>query len=422
MGKKKKKKAVASLAERLAAQLQKKEPGNLAELAGAEGLSSDEFEKEFEKAIVLVAGPDPREIVNLHSLFQVAFLHIAQQEEDEDFLNDLSSMTADTRVKKEAKRIVHKMKSRGLNVSLADGGGSSILDRKVLEEDPELPCYLTPLAGNGSRMIWLARYVRGGVAVYQAEVNDVDGLVEFSGGVLGRSRYRKIVKEMAGSEQVPLVEISYPEARQRISQSVARSRDASRPLPEGYLEASSDFPEAAAFPLPDPRETYSIDSIDNPSELQREGGKLLDLPEFADWLPDEDTIKALQARLQEVESSTVAINKQQKVEQVSKALDRAVEEMLEDEEKRKRYQDRLFEMAGHLGNSGNQEAAGLAAAAAWQLSEEGFEALQSTFFDRMVKKMFRSAEEIVEHMQTDQPPPADEQKEDKEGGGLIVPP
>jgi len=422
MGKKKKKKGTKPFSQRLAEQLKKGERGDLAAPAGHEGLAAEQYNEHFDAALKLVDGADPRQVIKLPIPFQVAFCILAEQEEDDDQLNDLLAMTTHKQVKKEAKRILHRMRSRGMDVSVSEESGSSILDRKMETADPDLVCHLTPLASNGSRMIWLARYVHGGVAVYQAEVNDEAGLAEFSGGVIGRSRYRMISKEIKGTEEVPLLDISYSEAKQRLANAVAISRAASKALPEGYLEASSNLPESDEVSIADPRSYFDKGELDKTPELVKEAAGLQDIPEFSDWFPDEETLKTLQAKIQEIESSQLTINKQQKVDQVKKALEGAVEDLLGSPERIKLYQNRLFEMAAQLFLTDKKDEAKLAAAAAWQLEAEDFTPLQSPFFDRLVNKMFRDPEEIVEQMSEKEKEKEAPEEPPKDPGNLIMPP
>jgi hypothetical protein len=422
MGKKKKKRA-ASFEDRLAAQLEAGDPGELEPQAQKAGLDSGQFADAFKQGRELLEkGADPRKVIGLPVAFQMAFVKLAEKEEDDDQITDLMSMTGAGEVKKEAKRALHRMRSRGLDVSVPDETGSSVLERRVAPEDPDLPCYLSPMSGNGSRMIWLARYVRGGVGVFQVELNDLEGLTEFAGGTIGRSRYRSLSRDLLGDSKNALLEITYAEAWQRISAAAARSREASRPLPEGYLDAKNTLPEPkqAAAELADPRSLFDQDKLKDDQNLIREAEQLHDLDEFADWMPDEDTLKTVQAKLEEVESGQVAINQQQKIEQVQKILDQAVENLLEGQDRRERYQDRLLQMAEYFQRSDRPELAQKAAAAAFQLSGEDFSPPESPFFDRMTRKLFRSAEEIVKEMKGNAK--AKKKGPKKDPGKLIVPP
>ncbi len=424
MGKKKRKRA-GGFEDRLAVQLEAGDPGDLGSQAQNAGLDPERFAEAFKQGCSLLEkGTDPRKVADLPPAFQVAFLKLAEKEEDDDQISDLMAMTGSDQVKKEAKRALHRMRSRGLDVSAPEEAGPSVLERRVLPEDPDLPCYLSPLSGNGSRILWLARYVRGGVGVYQAELNDVEGLVDFAGGTIGRSRYRSLSRDLLGDGERALLEISYSEAWQRISRAASRSREASRPLPEGYLDAKNTLPEPKqdAQPAPDPKSLFDPVEIGQNQDLIREAADLHDLEEFSDWMPDEDTLKTVQSKLEEVESGQVAINEQQKIEQVQKVLDRAVEHLLEGQEKRERYQNRLLEMAEYFQRTDRTEPARKAAAAAFQLTSEDFSPHESPFFDRMTRKLFRSAEEIVKEMQQNQKGKPGQKKPESGPGNLIVPP
>lgn len=424
MGKKRSKKNLL-FTDRLAAALEKADPGDLAADAAREGIPAERFSQVFEKATALAQrGPDPREVAALPATFQVAFLKLAEAEEDDEQVNDLLSMTSDKNVKKEAKRVLHRLRSRGLEVEAAEQTNPSVLQRRVVQDDPELPCYMTPVTSTGTRMIMLASFVRGGVGIYQVEFNDQDGLLEFEGGVIGRSRYRELAKDMLKNEQASLVEVSYGEARQRIARAVERSREANRALPEGYLDASSSLPDPKEeVPLLDTRAYFPDASLGEEQELLTASAALHDHPAFADWIPDEESLRSFHEKLKEIESGQIAINRSQKIDQVAGAMDRAVEDLLEGD-RRQLYQQRLFEMAAWLSRAGEQEPARQAAAAAWQLDREDIQPLDSPFFTRLFKKMFKSPEEIVKHMTADQPdqePDDTPAGDDSDSGNLIVP-
>lgn len=423
MGKKRSKKS-ATFADRLVQALEKGDAGDLASQAPHEGMTEEQFNRAFDTAAGLAnRGPDPRQVAELPPPFQVAFLKLAEAEEDDEQVNDLISMTADKNVKKEAKRVLHRLRSRGLQVEADEETGPSVLERRVAQDEPELPCYLTPVTSTGMRMVVLASFVRGGVGIYQVEINDQDGLQEFEGGVIGRSRYRELAKDMLKSQEASMVEISYGEARARIARAVERSRAAGRALPDGYLEASSNLPDPKEeSSLPDPRADFADPSLGEDRELLTASASLHDHPAFGDWMPDEDVLQSFQEKLKEIESGQIAINESQKIEQVGNAMDRAVEQTLEGD-RRRVYQDRLFEMATWLKRAGEDQPARQAAAAAWQLEREDVQPLDSPFFSHLVKKMFKSPEEIVKAMTAKQSDPQSSSStgDESDSGNLIVP-
>jgi hypothetical protein len=393
---------------------------------GAEATRLEIEPKTFEAALatgreMIERGPDPRKLIELPVPFQIAFLQIAERDEDDDLIGDLYGMSPDKDVKKEAKRILHRLRSRGLQVELPEQAAGSVLSRAVQAEEKPLACFLSPITGAGNQMILMARYTHGGVAVHQAELNDVEGLTQFAGGTIGRNRYRQMSQEMASDPTGQLLEISYEEARWHLAQSVERCRTAGKALPKEYLEASGDLGEVqAAAASPTPAERFPADGLADRVALLERAPELLELPEFGDWLPDEETIQAIDEKIKQVEASQLTINDQQRIDQVQRIIDGGVDLMLADEDKRRRYHNRLLEAAVYLDRTGQPDRAALAAAAAWQLLDEDFQPSQSQLFGQLFLKIFRSAEEIVANMAPAGQPPEDQGDEPKASSGNLI--
>ena len=399
MGKKskKKKKSGLSFAERLAKQIQLEDPANLADQAAGVSMKPDEFRKAFAQALELhKQGPDPRDLISLPTVYQLAFLHLAQADKDDDLIGDLMSMSDAKEVIKLGRRVLHQLRSQGVDVEIPDDKGPSVLDRMVDVEEKPLPCYLSPVSADGSRMVVMAKYTHGGVSVHQGEFNDEDGLVQFGGGTIGRNRYRQLNQQMDNPDE-DLLQIDYTEARSWLAKAVERNRLANKPLPDEYLEASSELGESSKEPLVDPSQEFPQDKSTDP-DLATQAKSLLDLAEFAQWLPDLDTVTALDEKLKEVESSQLVINEQQRIDQVQRVIDSGSEMVLEDENKRALFHTRLLENAHYLKRINLDQEAKICAAVAWQLVAEGFEPKDSVFFSEMIKKVYADATIIAAAM------------------------
>ncbi|MBN2497773.1 MAG: hypothetical protein JXR96_24475 [Deltaproteobacteria bacterium] len=422
MGKKKKKtKTGVDLADRLAEAIESGEaPQPLAADLARGGLGEDAIAEAFARSVELLrSGSDPRELAKLPVPFQLAFLRLAAGEGDDDQLNDLASMTADKNVKKEARRLLHAMRSRGADVDIAEDSGHSVLDRARREEDRPLPCFLAPVSGSGSQMLWMARYTRGGVAVYQGQLHPSDGLVDFAGGTIGRNRYRELARQMAEEDSELLLEISFAEARLLLARSVEQSRAAGKSLPDGYLEVSGELGDVdSSATTPSAEEIFPAGAPD--AEALRDSASLLERPELADWLPDEETIRTLDEKIKEVEQSQLLIDDKQRIEQVERIMDTAVESMLEPLERRQDYTRRLLAMALLYFRLDRTEQARQAAAAGRHLEVESFQATDNPFFVRMIRRAFFSPAEIVERMS--KPQAEKKPDDDASSGNLIVPP
>jgi hypothetical protein len=410
-----------TIADSLAEQIAQGNSSTSAELGQRLGLPAEEMSAWVARAIELFKkGPDPREVIKLPAIFQTALIKLAEREGQTEIVVDLLAISKDKEVKKEARRILHKLRSRGISIDIPKETGPSVLERKVFEE-PELPCYLSPPDGAGNRTLILARYTHGGVEVFHIEMNDKNGLVQFKGGKLGRHQYREAIHGML--EESPgrmILEISFSEARYHLARAVQLSREQKRPLPDGYLEASATLGELKETDAaPDPVVLFPAEASVGQDALVKAGAELIDLPEFADWFPEEVVLQKLQTQLSEVATSQVAINEQQKIEQVQRVIDNAPAAVLEGEKERITYQRRLLEMAVCFQRKERAEQAKQIAAVAWQLTQEGFQPNESPFFIRMTKKIFHDPAEIVRtfgsQKDTVTPPATDP-------GNLIVPP
>jgi hypothetical protein len=245
--------------------------------------------------------------------------------------------------------------------------------------------------------------------------------MQFNGGKLGRHRYRELIHELLDEHDGRLMlEISYGEGRHHLARAVEVARGRNRPLPDGYLEASATLGVAPATDAPpDPLVLFPPEASIGQDDLVQVGAELIDLPEFSNWFPEEAVLQKFQVQLSEAAMSQLAINEQQKIEQVQRVIDNAPTVVLEGKNERMVYQRRLLEMAVCFQRKGRTEQAQQIAAVAWQLTKEGFQPNESPFFSRMTKKLFHDPAEIVKSFgnqkSAETPPAAD-------SGNLIVTP
>jgi len=148
-----------------------------------------------------------------------------------------------------------------------------------------------------------------------------------------------------------------------------------------------------------------------PEEEEREAlaasGRLHELPMLRGWLADEEVLKALAGRLDEIAVSPLYIDERQRAEQAVGAVAETVERWL-DEPRRSRLAARLFAVAAQLQRAGDADPARWAAAAARALAA-GTPAARIPFARLLVEKAFPAPSPSAA--------PADEK-----GGALIVGP
>ncbi|MFL5273212.1 MAG: hypothetical protein ACJ79E_14235, partial [Anaeromyxobacteraceae bacterium] len=166
--------------------------------------------------------------------------------------------------------------------------------------------------------------------------------------------------------------------------------DAARaPPPEG-----ADAWLARAGPAgtpPDPAARFAAPLPEDEERAARgASARLHDLPLLRGWLADEDALRALAAKLDEVAVSPLYLDEQQRAEAGLRLVADAVEAAF-DPASRRRWAARLFSVAEHLERSGDTAHAPLAAAAARALLA-GTEAARIPFARLLVEKAFPAPE------------------------------
>jgi hypothetical protein len=287
-------------------------------------------------------------------------------------------------VAKEGKRGLHLLKARGVTVPEAPRPAPP--PAAAPAEEPELPCYASAIDGQGERAVWISRSVPGrGVEVGQAVLSDVLGLLELQVGLLGRKEFRAFGRDIAEKGRAMGVGGIARETAKSLVAAARRLNDASgRRVPEGAdawlarLGSAAPLEEPAArFPaLPEEEERAALEA----------SGRLHELPMLRGWLADEDALRALARKLEEIEVSPLYVDEQQRGEQAARSVAEAVEAYF-DEPRRRRLADRLFAVGAHLEAVGDPGDARLATAAARALAA-GVPPSRIPFARLLVEKAF----------------------------------
>ncbi|HEY7725686.1 MAG TPA: hypothetical protein VH880_10145 [Anaeromyxobacteraceae bacterium] len=267
-------------------------------------------------------------------------------------------------VSKEAKRTLHLMRARGVEVPELRRQASA---PPPPPPDPELPCFASALDGQGERAVWLARNVPGkGIELCQAIASDTQGLLSLQVGVLGRKEFRAFAQDLVDrGGQLGVAEVTRHRAHALLGEARRLTESAGKPLPEGATAWLARLGEAP--PLPDP----ALDFPSLPETEEREalaaGARLHERPLLRGWLADEAALRALAARLDEIAASALLVDERQRAEQSAGAVEDALAGYF-DPARRTLWSRRLFAAASHLADAGDSEGARLAGAAARALA------------------------------------------------------
>lgn len=181
----------------------------------------------------------------------------------------------------------------------------------------ELRSLVSIYDGRWDRLVWLADDAPSGVQVYQARVSALHGLMDFRSGSTSRKEYRARIKEIRQDLGGDLIDRD--QAIWFVQEAAQRCRDEERDLPVAYTKASRVLGHALQGDHP----ALSVEpAAVEPHELI----EILELTELRYWLPERMFLQRLALKLSEVATSKVIINEQQRAEQFSNHLDRAMEE------------------------------------------------------------------------------------------------
>lgn len=290
-------------------------------------------------------------------------------------------------IAKEAKRGLHLLRTRGVAVPELPAPPPAA---GLASVEPPLAAYASVIDGRGEQAVWLPRNVPGrGIEVAEVVLSDALGLLELRIGLLGRKEWRQLVRSLLSEPSASdVVEIDRGRAHALVAAGRARNDRTGQRVPEGadlwlaQLGAPAPLAEpAAAFPrLPDDEERDALAA----------SSKLHDLPLLASWHADEETLRRVAAKLDEIEVSPLYLDERQRQEQMARVLAETANAYL-DAGRRQLLSSRLFSVAEHLRDRGDPAHAQAAAAAARAIAA-GAPAESIPFARLLVEKVFPPTE------------------------------
>jgi hypothetical protein len=279
------------------------------------------------------------------------------------------------------------------------------------EPAPELPCLLSPPDGAGDSLLVVARPVKGGLALHEVVLSDESGLVEHREFESSRSGYRRSLREARAQ---PLKEISLAEARTLLAEAYRCNLATRSPLPRGAEEMLRRLqvePAPAGLPpLPPPEDGDAV--------LALQAAALHEEPELRGWLPPESELKLLAARVQEVQSSPLALADVQRAEQIQEKA-RAMAEAFFTPERSKLYARRLWALADVFDGTQRGPKAALARAEARRLYHQPpglFSRFAEALYTKLLPKTSLAGVETPGHS-----PASPSPSERRSKGGVILP-
>jgi hypothetical protein len=197
--------------------------------------------------------------------------------------------------------------------------------------------------------------------------NDTVGIVEVAGGDITKKRFERELSALRASQNLPWVETDPGRVLRLVKESLARHAALGTSPPPGFARWQGAFVAVATGPDDDVTSPPNP-PVPDPALLEQSAG-LLDLPEFAGWFLDPESLQSDSVALLQTRESRLVVSDHVKAEREAAIVDSVIARELT-QEARRRWARRLHEMALILIATDRPEPAAWAAAVAAALSDE----------------------------------------------------
>jgi hypothetical protein len=369
-------------------------------------------ERAREKARALASAPaeaDPAAVADLPEPLALAVLEAAIRARAYALAEALSDSPVKS-VAKAAKKALYRLRSLGF----------AIPEKKAEPPQPapspapveETPASLvSAITGTGERALLLARPLRGRVEVLQMVLSDEHGVVELRASELSRGTHRKVLRDATRPGAPASMEIPMEEAKALLAEAAAANLKSHTPFPEG-LDAA--LRHLGVTPAQHPPDVPAPE--DGDAALATRGAALHEEPEIASWLPPAEEIHKLALKADEVATSSLYVDENQRAQQLSRTIHMLAEAFFTPAMKRL-YGRRLWRMGELYGRIGRPGTAQLAKAEARRLYHSA-PGLFSPFAIRLFEKVLGLA---APPPKSTAAPGRQKDTERRSPGGLILP-
>ncbi len=321
----------------------------------------------YARAAELEELPDPLALAVLDASVQAGVTTLA----------DVLTGSAKKPLAKAAKKALYQLRSKGVAVPEKKPEAPS---RPEPQRD-EVPLSLvSAITGNGERALIVGRPIRGRIETLQLVIADEHGIVHLGMQEISRGQYRKLLKDAHRPDAPSAVEIPFSQARELVAEATGTNLRSKTPFPDG-LELALHHLNVTSWEQP--RQLPEPEADDQ--GLAARGASLHDEPEIAQWLPPIDALRQLALKAQEIATSALYVDENQRAQQLRHTVQTMAEGFFT-EGMRQLYGRRLWHMADLFERSNRPEQARIARAEARRLFH-GAPGLFSPFGVKLFEKV-----------------------------------
>jgi hypothetical protein len=281
-----------------------------------------------------------------------------------------AAIAGDKEVQREAKRIAHNLKHKGVAIALPQKAAEPPRAAPSAES-AEPPVFLSSLDANGERAVFWTRSLPGrGIELAQVVVSDERGILDLLLGELSRKRFRELVEELPRKGGVTIREVPRSDALVVLHRARCAARETGQVpanFPAWAAQVLGPAPAEAPAPLAPKGEGQPLGDAAVLGELVAESAVLYDEPELARWAPAEDALRACALAVESASTSPIYVDDDQRAEGLRAAIDRCADTFF-DGRRRALWAARLLDTGRLFEETGRTHAAKIAAAAARMLA------------------------------------------------------
>ncbi|HEX2568654.1 MAG TPA: hypothetical protein VH877_03775 [Polyangia bacterium] len=261
---------------------------------------------------------------------------------------DVAKLTAlaggkDKAMAKRARRGLHLLRSRGRSVEVPRPAATPRVAPVATAEEGPLSLASVPVS-DGEQLIWLALASADGVDIFQGMVQDDRGLYRFEAMHTARKHWRNTAQGFLALNTTIIAPVPASYARWRLEEAVARTVALGRTPPREYAEFRRAM-GPVEVPSPHPvEELVPASAVAEAAAQPHLLATALDLPELRTWTPPDEELQRLWLRVNEIATSRLIIDAQQRADQQREVASRAAREAWETP-LRARLAERLRESA-----------------------------------------------------------------------------
>jgi len=280
-------------------------------------------------------------------------------------------------LRREVRRALYRLKQHGIDAPAQE---ATAIARDVAAEKSELAAMLSPIDGEGARIVWIVKpRTQGGVLRMWALISESEGLVGAQNTGLSRRELKSERDELERRAQVKLVDADWRVADFIACEAWRNTPESRRGTVGNFLMLRSEL-IASAPPTELIHPVYAELAAEAAAEPSVE---LLKEPELLEWRLPDAILKPYVDEIAQAGESVIVLSPVHQQERVNAVIERASAELLSGDSG-DRIRRRFEDIAYYLARVGRRTQAGWAAGAAARL-RDGADVPKILFFQGFIR-------------------------------------